>query len=48
MFTLLCIPIGHPFWRMDEPRRTADLQIALEHVALTGGLLLAAVQSIRS
>jgi transmembrane protein len=44
-FTLLCIPFGHAFWRYPEPKRTAELHIALEHVALTGGLLLAAIAS---
>ncbi|HGM5582159.1 TPA: DoxX family protein [Pseudomonas putida] len=44
-FTLLCIPLGHPFWRFDEPKRTADMQIALEHFALSGGLLAAAIAS---
>ncbi len=47
VFTLLCIPVAHPFWLQDEPRRTVDLQIALEHFALTGGLLLAAVTMTR-
>lgn len=45
VFTLLCIPVGHPFWTFDEPRRTHEFQIALEHIALTGGLLLAAIAS---
>lgn len=45
VFTLACIPIGHAFWTFPEPQRQAELQIALEHVALTGGLLLAAIAS---
>jgi transmembrane protein len=45
VFTLLCIPYGHPFWRFEEPKRSEELYIAFEHVALTGGLLLAAVAS---
>ncbi|MGK9155859.1 DoxX family protein [Acinetobacter radioresistens] len=45
VFTLLCIPIGHPFWKLAEPERIQDLQIVLEHIALTGGLLLAAIAS---
>ncbi|WP_038345091.1 DoxX family protein [Acinetobacter sp. A47] len=45
VFTLLCIPVGHPFWKLAEPARTHDLQIVLEHIALTGGLLLAAIVS---
>ncbi|MCW2389610.1 transmembrane protein [Sphingobium sp. B11D3B] len=47
VFTLLCIPVAHAFWLHDEPRRTLDFQIALEHIALTGGLLLAAIMSAR-
>lgn len=43
IFTLLCIPIGHPFWKLAEPQRTQDFQIVLEHIALSGGLLLAAI-----
>jgi hypothetical protein len=43
--SLLCIPYGHPFWRFEEPKRSEKLYIAFEHVALTGGLLLAAVAS---
>jgi transmembrane protein len=43
VFTLLCIPYGHPFWRFGEPKRSEELYIAF--VALTGGLLLAAVAS---
>lgn len=41
-FTLLTIPLGHAFWSFPEPRRTAELHIALEHVTVIGGLLLAA------
>jgi len=41
-FTLLTIPFGHAFWTYPEPRRTAELHIALEHVTVIGGLLLAA------
>lgn len=43
IFTLLCIPIGHPFWKLAEPQRTQDFQIVLEHIALSGGLLLAVI-----
>lgn len=45
VFTLACIPVGHAFWTFPEPQRQAELQIALEHIALTGGLLLAAIAS---
>ena len=42
IFTLLTIPFGHAFWTFPEPRRTAELHIALEHMTVVGGLLLAA------
>lgn len=42
IFTLLTIPFGHAFWTFSEPRRTAELHIALEHITVVGGLLLAA------
>ncbi|QBE66602.1 DoxX family protein [Pseudoduganella lutea] len=46
-FTLLTIPLGHAFWTFPEPRRTAELHIALEHITVIGGLLLAAYHSRR-
>lgn len=45
IFTLLSIPLGHPFWRFEEPRKTHEFQIALEHVTVVGGLLMAAILS---
>jgi transmembrane protein len=48
LFTLLTIPFGHAFWNFPEPRRTAELHIALEHLTVVGGLLLAACYLRRS
>jgi transmembrane protein len=48
VFTLLSIPLGHPFWTYEGPRRMQEFQIALEHIAVTGGMLLAAILSIRT
>jgi transmembrane protein len=45
VFTLLCIPIAHPFWRLAPTERMPHFQVALEHLALTGGLALAAIAS---
>ena len=42
VFTILCIPIGHPFWKFQEPKRSHELHIALEHITVVGGLILAA------
>ncbi|USJ28507.1 DoxX family protein [Ensifer adhaerens] len=47
VFTLLSIPLGHPFWTYAEPRRQQEFQIALEHVTVVGGMLLAAILSLR-
>lgn len=45
IFTLLSIPLGHPFWKFEEPKKTHEFQIALEHVTVVGGLLMAAILS---
>lgn len=45
IFTLLSIPLGHPFWKFEEPRKTHEFQIALEHITVVGGLLMAAILS---
>lgn len=42
VFTILCIPIGHPFWKFEEPKRSHEFHIALEHITVVGGLILAA------
>ena len=42
VFLILTIPIGHPFWAMAEPGRTASFFVALEHMSVIGGLMLAA------
>jgi transmembrane protein len=42
LFTVLTIPFGHAFWSFAEPRRTAELHIAMEHLTVVGGLLLCA------
>lgn len=42
VFLALTVPVGHPFWTMTEPQRTMSFFIALEHVSVIGGLMLAA------
>lgn len=37
VFTLLTIPVGHPFWKFSEPQRTQEFHIALEHITVIGG-----------
>lgn len=48
VFTILTIPIGHPFWKFEEPKRTHEFHIVLEHVTVVGGLMLAASISLQS
>lgn len=43
VFTFLSIPLGHPFWRFDPPKKMEEFQIALEHLAVIGGLMCAAI-----
>ncbi|MBN3803064.1 DoxX family protein [Paraburkholderia sp. Ac-20336] len=47
LFTLLTIPYGHAFWTFPEPRRTEELHIALEHISVAGGMLMAAILTLR-
>jgi uncharacterized membrane protein YphA (DoxX/SURF4 family) len=46
IFLLLTIPLGHPFWKFQEPKRTHEFHIALEHVTVVGGLMLAGILSV--
>lgn len=41
VFTLLTIPIAHGFWSMEEPLRTMEFHVAMEHITVVGGLLVA-------
>ena len=47
LFTLLTIPIGHPFWQFEGMRRMEEYHIALEHLSVIGGLAVAAFLSLR-
>lgn len=47
IFLLLTIPIAHPFWTMPEPRSTFVFFVVLEHIALIGGLMVAAALGAR-
>jgi transmembrane protein len=47
VFTLLSIPLGHPFWKFQPPKKMEEMQIALEHIALIGGLMVAAALTVR-
>jgi len=45
VFTLLTIPVAHDFWAMEEPRKTAEFHVAMEHITVVGGLLVAVYAS---
>ncbi|TAJ84582.1 DoxX family protein [Reyranella sp.] len=47
VFTVLTIPIAHPFWARTGAEAFRDLTVALEHVSLIGGLALAAILGAR-
>lgn len=38
-FTLLTIPYGHAFWTFEEPRKSEEMYIAIEHLTVVGCLL---------
>lgn len=45
VFTVLTIPIAHPFWARTGAEAFRDLTVAMEHVSVIGGLALAAILS---
>lgn len=44
-FTVLTIPIAHPFWAREGAEAFRDLTVALEHVSVIGGLAVFAILS---
>ncbi|MFJ6322004.1 MULTISPECIES: DoxX family protein [unclassified Rhizobium] len=40
-FTVLTIPIAHNFWTMEEPMRTMEFHVVMEHITVVGGLFIA-------
>jgi transmembrane protein len=47
VFTALTIPLVHHFWSLEGERGIIAFHTATEHVGMIGGLLLAAVLSVR-
>lgn len=47
VFTLLTIPIAHHFWTMEEPLRTMEFHVAMEHITVVGALMTVAYASGR-
>jgi transmembrane protein len=42
IFTLLTIPLVHHFWTMEEPFRTLEFYVVMEHITVIGGLMVVA------
>ncbi|MBI3701354.1 MAG: DoxX family protein [Afipia sp.] len=45
IFTLLTIPIAHDFWNLKGDEGKFEFYVTVEHIALVGGLMLAAILS---
>ncbi|WJH39445.1 DoxX family protein [Aliirhizobium terrae] len=45
VFTALTIPLVHHFWTMEEPFRTMEFHVVMEHITLIGGLMVVAWKS---
>jgi transmembrane protein len=42
IFTLLTIPIAHNFWTMEEPFKTIEFYVVMEHISIVGALMVVA------
>lgn len=45
VFTALTIPIAHTFWAMEEPMKTLEFYVVMEHITVIGGLMVVAWKS---
>lgn len=48
IFTLLTIPVAHDFWNLRGHTAQMEFYIAVEHISVIGGLMLAAILSRQS
>jgi len=48
VFTLLTIPVAHDFWNLRGHAARMEFYIAVEHISVIGGLMLAAILSRQS
>lgn len=42
VFTALTVPIAHSFWAMQEPFKTIEFHVVMEHITVIGGLMVVA------
>ncbi len=47
IFTLLTIPIAHNFWTMEEPFKTIEFYVVMEHISIVGALMVVAWKAER-
>ncbi|UPA25404.1 DoxX family protein [Shinella oryzae] len=47
VFTALTIPIAHNFWTMEEPMRTVEFYVVMEHITVIGALMVVAWKTAR-
>jgi transmembrane protein len=48
VFTALTIPIAHNFWTMQEPIRTIEFYVVMEHITVIGALMVVAWKSVKA
>lgn len=48
VFTALTIPIAHNFWTMQEPMRTIEFYVVMEHITVIGALMVVAWKSAKA
>lgn len=47
VFTVATIPIAHNFWAMEEPFKTIEFLLVIEHISVIGALMVVAYASVR-
>ena len=47
VFPLLTIPIAHNFWTMEEPFKTIEFHVVMEHISIVGALMVVAWKADR-
>lgn len=47
VFTVLTIPLAHAFWTMEEPFKTIEFHVVMEHITVIGALMVVACASPR-
>lgn len=48
VFTALTIPIAHAFWTMEEPMRTVEFYVVMEHITVIGALMVVTWKSAKA